>query len=124
MADPVDRLVARLDLDEVGTDEFVGGGGPGGVGAPGRLFGGLVAAQAFVAAARTTDVGPIHSLHLYFLRPGQVSVPIRYEVERIKQGRNFHAREIRSPVSRSSIMMLAPTASSASGCAGPSCTVS
>ena len=96
MADPVDRLVARLDLDEVGTDEFVGGGGPGGVGAPGRLFGGLVAAQAFVAAARTTDVGPIHSLHLYFLRPGQVSVPIRYEVERIKQGRNFHAREIRA----------------------------
>ena len=49
----LDRLLARLDLDEAGTNEFVGGAGPGGAGAPGRLFGGLVAAQAFVAAART-----------------------------------------------------------------------
>jgi acyl-CoA thioesterase-2 len=95
MTNPIDRLLSRLDLDEAGTDEFVGGAGPGGVGHPGRLFGGLVAAQAFIAAARTVDVGPIHSLHLYFLRPGRASRPIRYRVERIKQGRRFQARQIR-----------------------------
>ncbi len=93
---PIDRLIARLDLEQSAPQTFVGGSGRGGEGFQGRLYGGLVAAQAYVAAARTTDVGPIHSLHAYFLRPGRSSLPIRYEVETIKQGRNFQARQVRA----------------------------
>lgn len=93
---PTARLLERLDLDQDGSHSFIGGSGPAGTGAPDRLFGGLVAAQAYVAAARTANVGPIHSLHLYFLRPGRASVPIRYEVEDLKQGRRFEARQVRA----------------------------
>jgi len=96
MPNPIERLLARLDLEEEGSRCFIGGSGPGGTGFKDRLYGGLVAAQAYVAAARTVDVGPIHSLHLYFLRPGRASLPIRYEVEDIKQGRRFQARQVRA----------------------------
>ena len=92
----IDRLIARLSLESVGPRSFIGGAGPGGQGLKGRLYGGLVAAQAYVAAARTATVGPVHSLHLYFLRPGRSSLPIQYEVETIKQGRNFEARQVRA----------------------------
>lgn len=93
---PTARLLERLDLDRDGSHSFIGGSGPAGAGPHDRLFGGLVAAQAYVAAARTARVGPIHSLHLYFLRPGRASVPIRYEVENLKQGRHFEARQVRA----------------------------
>lgn len=96
MPDQVQRLINRLDLDETSPDEYAGGSGPGGKGFRERLYGGLVAAQAYVAAARTATVGPIHSLHLYFLRPGETGRPIRYEVDRIKEGRNFQVREVRA----------------------------
>lgn len=96
MSDQVHRLINRLDLAQTAPDEFAGGSGPGGKGFRERLYGGLVAAQAYVAAARTTDVGPVHSMHLYFLRPGEAGKPIRYETERIKQGRNFQVREVRA----------------------------
>ncbi len=96
MSDQIERLIARLDLETAAADEFVGSAGPGGRGYRERLYGGLVASQAYVAAARTADVGPIHSLHLYFLRPGESERPIRYEVDRIKQGRNFQVREVRA----------------------------
>ena len=93
---PTERLLARLDLDQESPSCFIGGSGPGGAGVGDRLYGGLVAAQAYVAAARTVDIGPVHSLHLYFLRPGRISVPIRFEVEHIKQGRRFQARQVRA----------------------------
>lgn len=96
MTDQIHRLIKRLDLEAAAADEFVGGSGPRGKGFRERLYGGLVAAQAFVAAARTADVGPVHSMHLYFLRPGETGRPIRYEVDRIKQGRNFQVREVRA----------------------------
>ena len=96
MSNPIDRLIARLNLESKGPRSFVGGSGPGGRGFQNRLFGGLVAAQAYVAAARTVDVGPIHSLHLYFLRPGRSSLPIHYEVEDIKQGKRFQTRQVRA----------------------------
>ena len=60
-----------------------------------RVFGGQVAGQALMAAARTT--GPdrsVHSLHAYFLRPGDTRVPIRYEVERTRDGRSFSTRRV------------------------------
>ncbi len=59
-----------------------------------RVFGGQVAAQALVAAGRTVDKGRVHSLHAYFLRPGDPTVPILYEVDRIRDGRSFTTRRV------------------------------
>lgn len=60
-----------------------------------RVFGGQVAAQALVAAANTTDPAYVaHSLHSYFLLPGDTSIPIIYDVERIRDGRSFATRRV------------------------------
>src|SRR6185295_8571323 len=59
-----------------------------------RVFGGQVAAQALVAAGRTVDQGIVHSLHAYFLRPGDPVVPIVYQVDRIRDGRSFTTRRV------------------------------
>lgn len=57
-----------------------------------RVFGGLVISQALVAAARTVADRPPHSLHGYFILPGDPSVPIVYEVDRIRDGKSFATR--------------------------------
>src|SRR5437867_12405025 len=59
-----------------------------------RVFGGQVAGQALVAAGRTVDRGTVHSLHAYFLRPGDPTIPILYEVDRIRDGRSFTTRRV------------------------------
>jgi acyl-CoA thioesterase II len=59
-----------------------------------RTFGGQVAAQALMAAGRTVEIGSVHSLHSYFLRPGDPSIPILYEVDRIRDGRSFTTRRV------------------------------
>jgi len=60
-----------------------------------RLFGGQVVAQALRAAAATVDAArPAHSLHSYFIRPGTPSEPVRYEVERLRDGRSFSTRQV------------------------------
>src|SRR5205814_2122637 len=59
-----------------------------------RVFGGQVAGQALVAAGRTVDEGEVHSLHAYFLRPGDPNVPILYDVDRIRDGRSFSTRRV------------------------------
>jgi acyl-CoA thioesterase II len=60
-----------------------------------RVFGGQVAGQALVAGARTVDPPmSVHSLHSYFLRPGDTAVPIVYDVERIRDGRSFSTRRV------------------------------
>jgi acyl-CoA thioesterase-2 len=87
----VDELVDLLDLEAIEVNIFRGV-------SPDeerqRVFGGQVAGQALVAAARTVDEahGPVHSLHAYFLRPGDPKVPILYEVDRIRDGRSFTTR--------------------------------
>jgi acyl-CoA thioesterase-2 len=59
-----------------------------------RVFGGQVIGQALVAACRTvTDRAP-HSLHAYFLLPGDPKVPIIYEVDRIRDGKSFTTRRV------------------------------
>jgi acyl-CoA thioesterase-2 len=88
------KLIRRLTLEETAADVYAGGAGEGGVGGESRLFGGLVAAQAYVAAQNTVAGLAIHSLHAYFLRPGRAARDIEYRVTRIKQGRNFHARAV------------------------------
>ncbi|HUY42964.1 MAG TPA: acyl-CoA thioesterase II [Acidimicrobiales bacterium] len=59
-----------------------------------RTFGGQVAAQALMAAGRTVSHGRVHSLHSYFLRPGDPTTPILYEVDRIRDGRSFTTRRV------------------------------
>ena len=59
-----------------------------------RTFGGQVAAQALMSAGRTVERGLVHSLHSYFLRPGDPRIPILYEVDRIRDGRSFTTRRV------------------------------
>jgi len=64
-------------------------------GAPMRAFGGQVAAQALTAAGRTLDPGRlVHSLHGYFLRPGDPQRPITYEVDRVRDGASYATRRV------------------------------
>ena len=89
---PLDRLVDLLDLERIETDIFRGRQPHE---ALQRVFGGQVAGQALVAAGRTVpDDRPVHSLHAYFLRPGDPSLPIVYEVDRIRDGRSFTTRRV------------------------------
>jgi acyl-CoA thioesterase-2 len=86
----VDGLLDLLDLEPLGPDEFRGESPPVG---PQRVFGGQVAGQALVAAGRTVDPARhVHSLHGYFVRAGDPSVPILYRVENIRDGRSFSVR--------------------------------
>jgi acyl-CoA thioesterase-2 len=92
MQNDVDDLVDLLDLEAIEVNIFRGV-------SPQenrqRIFGGQVAGQALVAAARTVDEDrPVHSLHAYFLRPGDPTVPVLYEVDRIRDGRSFTTRRV------------------------------
>ncbi len=88
---PLDRLIAKLSLETQSDSVFIGGSGIGGVTVENRLFGGLLIAQAFMAAAKTSSLD-LNSLHSYFLRPARPNDPIYYRVSKIKEGRNFHVR--------------------------------
>src|SRR6478735_6626394 len=60
-----------------------------------RVFGGQVASQALIAAGRTVDSDRhVHSLHAYFLRPGDPRIPIVYDVDRIRDGHSFTTRRV------------------------------
>ena len=82
--------LAVLDLRRLGDDTFEGDSLP----MPnGRAYGGQVLAQAVLAAGATVaDDRHLHSLHAYFLRPGDAMRPIRFEVEELRDGRSFSAR--------------------------------
>ena len=84
-------ITSLLTLEPHGPDTFVGTGPeyPWGK----RVYGGQVVAQALRAAASTVD-GPYraHSLHAYFIRPGDADEPIRFEVDRLRNGRSFVTR--------------------------------
>lgn len=92
MTTPLEKLLTRLDPERLDRDIFLGDSGRG----EGRLFGGFVAAQSLVAAARTLEPsqGDIHSLHAYFIRGGRHNVPIHYTVDRIRDGRTFATRRV------------------------------
>jgi acyl-CoA thioesterase-2 len=88
----VDALVGLLDLEAVETNIFRGVSPKVSMQ---RVFGGQVAGQALVAAGRTVDSERlVHSLHSYFIRPGDPAVPIIYTVERIRDGRSFSVRRV------------------------------
>jgi acyl-CoA thioesterase-2 len=72
-----------------------------------RLFGGQVVAQALRAAAETVDADrPVHSLHSYFIRSGTPDEPVRYEVERLRDGRSFSTRQVVARQSGGAILNL------------------
>jgi len=94
MSDAVSGLLAALDLSDTGArtreDIFTG---PSEWMPNGRVFGGQVLAQSLMAAIRTTpDDRFVHSMHGYFLRPGDVEQPITFSVDRIHDGRSFSTR--------------------------------
>ncbi len=92
MPQSVDELIALLDLETLEEGRYRGRQPDT---ALQRVFGGQVAGQALVAAARTTGAGRlVHSLHAYFLRPGDTRVPIVYDVERTRDGRAFSTRRV------------------------------
>ncbi|WP_150239214.1 acyl-CoA thioesterase II [Nocardiopsis quinghaiensis] len=85
-------LLTVLDLERIEDNIFRGSSPAEG---PQRVFGGQVAGQALVAAGRTVPVERyVHSLHAYFIRPGDPSVPIVYEVDRVRDGRSFTTRRV------------------------------
>jgi len=89
----LDDLVKLLDLESIEVNIFRGRSPDE---SRQRVFGGQVAGQALVAATRTIDDPgrQVHSLHAYFLRPGDPLVPILYEVDRIRDGRSFTTRRV------------------------------
>lgn len=87
----IDSLHERLDLERLDEDLFRGSSADDG--RP-RIFGGLVAAQSLIAACRTVSDRAAHSLHGYFLREGDTSVPVIYYVDRIRDGRSFATRRV------------------------------
>lgn len=89
---PTEELVDLLDLEELDVDLFRGRQPES---ARLRVYGGQVAAQALMAGIRTVpNEYVVHSLHSYFLLGGDYSVPIVYDVERIRDGRSFLTRRV------------------------------
>jgi acyl-CoA thioesterase II len=91
MSSAVQELLDLLDLEPLEENLFRGR-------SPAvtwqRVFGGQVVGQALVAAVRTVEERRPHSLHAYFLLPGDPKVPIIYEVDRIRDGRSFTTRRV------------------------------
>ena len=92
MGKALDELLDLLDLEQIEVNIFRGR-------SPDerrqRVFGGQVAGQALVAAGRTVPADrPVHSLHAYFIRPGDPTVPLVYLVDRVRDGRSFTTRRV------------------------------
>jgi len=91
VADALESLLELLDLEELEVNIFRGRSPLEG---SQRVFGGQVLGQALVAAGRTAPERQAHSLHAYFLRPGDPSTPILYQVDRTRDGRTFTTRRV------------------------------
>lgn len=91
MPSAVDDLLTILDLEPLEENLFRGRSPQD---SWQRVFGGQVIGQALVAAVRTVENRPPHSLHAYFLLPGDPKVPIIYDVDRIRDGKSFTTRRV------------------------------
>jgi len=92
LSDALDKLLDLLDLEQIEVNIFRGRSPDETVQ---RVFGGQVAGQALVAAGRTVpEDRPVHSLHAYFIRPGDPAVPLVYTVDRVRDGRSFTTRRV------------------------------
>lgn len=85
-------FMPMMTLHDAGSDRFIAPESPD---KGTRLFGGQFMAQSLRAAQQTvSDDRQVHSLHAYFLRPGDVDLPIELQVTRVRDGRSFSSREI------------------------------
>ena len=92
MSQAMQELLSILDLEKLEHNLYRGGSHKVGWQ---RVFGGQVIGQALVAAQRTVDEDRhVHSLHCYFMLPGDPSVPIIYEVDRLRDGGSFTTRRV------------------------------
>jgi acyl-CoA thioesterase-2 len=92
MTEPLSALLTILDLEQLEVNIFRGNSPDETVQ---RVFGGQVAGQALVAAGRTVPAERhVHSLHAYFLRPGDPAIPLIYQVDRIRDGKSFTTRRV------------------------------
>ncbi len=105
MSQVLDELTSLLALERIEENLFRGQSQDLGWG---TVFGGQVLGQALSAAAQTVDTERhVHSLHAYFLRPGDVKKPIVYEVDRIRDGGSFNTRRVVAVQSGQAIFNLA-----------------
>lgn len=85
-------LLPILQVERLEANHFRGHPAPGG---KGRAFGGQVIAQALMAATGTVEeTRAVHSLHAYFMRPGDATAPVLFQVERDRDGRSFDTRRV------------------------------
>lgn len=91
MGNAIATLIETLDLEPLEVNLFRGRSPQVGWQ---RVFGGQVIGQSLVAATRTVEDAAVHSLHGYFMRPGDPEVPIIYEVDRYRDGRSFTTRRV------------------------------
>lgn len=87
-----DQLLDLLDIEQLEVDLFRGIGSGGETTT--RIFGGHVIAQALMAAYRTVPDRLCHSLHAYFIRPGDPEIPVIYQVDRARDGGSFTTRRV------------------------------
>jgi acyl-CoA thioesterase-2 len=104
MSQPRLDLSRIFDLEPHGPDTYVGE-------SPrydwGRIYGGLVVAQALRAAVHTVQPEhAVHSLHAYFILAGEPAEPVRYEVDRVRNGRSFTTRRVVARQSAGAILTL------------------
>jgi len=92
MTDAERILLDLLDVERLEVDLYRGTGAGGET--PIRIFGGQVIAQALAAAHRTVEDRMCHSLHAYFIRPGNPSIPVIYQVDRARDGNSFTTRRV------------------------------
>lgn len=86
------ELIEILDIEQIESNLFRGFHPKG---RTGRLYGGQIMAQALIAAGRTVPDDRLpHSLHGYFMRPGDAKVPVVFSVDRIRDGRSFTTRRV------------------------------
>ncbi len=91
MTDVVANLIKLLELESIGQNRFRGHSQDLGYA---KLFGGQVIGQALSAASQTQEGRTPHSLHAYFIRPGDAQHPIEFEVEEVRNGRSFSVRRV------------------------------
>jgi acyl-CoA thioesterase-2 len=91
MTSATDTLLSIFDLEPLGHNRFQGRSPDNGWA---RVFGGQVIGQALYAACKTVETRQPHSLHAYFLLPGDPTIPIVYEVERLRDGGSFTTRRV------------------------------
>src|SRR6185503_18195800 len=84
-------LLALLELEQLEVNLFRGESRD--IGSP-QVFGGQVLGQALMAASATVEGRIVHSLHAYFLRPGDFNAPIVYDVDRARDGSSFTSRRV------------------------------